>query len=1143
MALVPGDFNISIILDDNRLVIGHDKRLTFLFSNNSETDTIYNVGFTLNLPDGMSFVSSSAIPSTNIINENNNNIVTFTNVKDLYPQELNYEVTVDIKIDENFRSTNVPVPYNFSFSDISISASGDSKPRGNFDEGNTTVSSKSTTTVTSVRYMFNMVYSSSQLKGAGTSSETLDATSTFPITLQIINSTRDSSDVSLKISLANGIRYLGSWATSGTDSANFSNPEIYPVTSSQDHVNILLENKTLSPGSDTSVTFQAAIWDKYTENGVENSGELIQNGTSLLSSASLSGNNTSYSSNFDITALELKLVQTVENAITDVALLNEYTLSYSTSSYFSQKDVLFYFIIPDGMSYIEDSSTVNPTSISMVDNTTVLRWNMESLNGNVDDFIKLYTITDPSYMSGEDVYSTDTFTSFFNADYIPDESEEIYTYKTSQLLIAAPPIINTHVLGYYSNDFVKKDIDVATVGDYIHLEIVYDASSINAQQKDVILYDYPPLNIDTTGVQNIETSGDVPDGLSYFTAPNNGAMIPAGTLQGGTQFSISFYLPVVSESSDSNIYNLAKAVLKNTQEISYSTRDSATIFYGQPYLQIKSSFTQKECIKLNDTFTYNIKIQNTDNNPDTHVSDGFNIDFNSVIPSIYSIISKPIINTNSDITELLINDNNLSLTINKIPPEGFLNLSMDLQVNDTPIMKQNYVTRSSITNGTSQEDLNSYRYDSNRYPLSNNTARSGCGPTIEKTFTPSTVTFNEEHRSTIVVTYPQGVLGYNNKIKDSLVTSTDENLRNLTLNGSSASYASVTNNITVPIADKIDTTDGAVKFVIEYDNTIEPLEIPNYGVTIPTPVSIEWAVQELAPETLFESTSASLNIVIPGINTLLYQSNETKTIDYDIYPIYGEKGDSIIYRAVMTNVGKSTAYDVSFENTIPNNMTYISNNVDATYNESTRKLTANIPNIESGESAEILFTTTINNDSPYLIAENSVTSYYSENNDSDVYTSTSNTTTLYNTEKLIQFEKLQRNLTSGNQFTKSYIKSYPDQSIQYKVYVYNTQNTTLRNIRISDSFPDNFSFVSYNEFDKGEISVRDNLVDISIPSLAPLETAEIIYTVKLTEDTLQTLFSNSLISYSFKDSPNRMSLRSNTVYIKVAGLGKGFLSY
>lgn len=1149
MSLQSGDLKLSFIPNNvktNQLECVLGKTCTFKINlgNSSLTDPIYNLGVTLTLPNGATFVSSSIQPNTNIINNSFKNIISFVNITDLYPNQLNYTLDFTIEINETFRNTGQQVAYGSVLNGFTISAVGDSKPRGMYDQNNIQITSTTETFTTVLRYSAKISGPIKHLKGAGNipGPNTSDATSIFTISIELINSTRDSSNISFNLNLANGLRYIGTWECTGTDSLNFLNPIVYSVTESQDYVQIAINNETLSQGSDTIITFQVAIWDNLTYLGVENSGSLIINGQELINSITVTGNSTSFYWEYDIEALDLNLIETCSIQVTDVNVINEYTFYYEVTAYTSLYNVLLTYIIPDGMSYNLGSSSIQYTSFTInSDGTTTIQWNLGLLNASYSSSITLSTTTNSTYSTGNYVYSTDNLTDSLTIAAVDPITQNNISLNTYISLYVEAPSITTNVLGYFYSDLTQKTIDVAAVQDYVEFIIIYDATNLVAKQKNITLFDYPPLNISTANAVNINTTGDFPEGATYTLMPDNGASVQLGNLDGGTYLTISFYLPVTAEINNGMIYNLAKCSFINTNNIASSLRDNSIVYYGNPYLTVNNTISPSNCVSLNNEFFLEVVLNNLNVQQPTYTADAFNLQYTTTIPAAYTLIGTPVVTGTGQYGTLTVNNNILSLTVSELSPSDTITIQSNLQVSTLPIMGNEYPIVSSLTNGTSQASTTSYAYTDNYYPLSDTSPLTGCIPSITKVYNPSTVKLGDDYTITITVIFPKGCIAYNSKILDLLTSTDSSNITNVTLNGITSTYSISNNNIVVELNDILDTTSNSIEYILKYSNKTLTANASDYEDTLSTNSKVEWSNSLTSPESHSNSASADLNIVVPGIAILKKQQNITTQSVYDSNPLVCSGNDLINYKLDISNIGKSMAYNVIVTDTIPKSLRFKSVNIPtSTFNYSNKLLTVNLGSINPLENKELIIEAQVLDDNHILVASNNASASFKANSTlpNNYGEETSNSTIIYNNS--ISIKKLQRNLTNNEAFTSGDVRCFSGQSVQYQLIITNPYNIPLTNVMISDTFPNMLQFVSFNPFSFGTFTVTNNIVHVLIPSIAANTTINYIYTVKLNSDVLRRDSSNAIIIYNLANSLNSFTRKSNTTYLFSTGLGRGF---
>ncbi|MGL5411374.1 hypothetical protein [Cetobacterium sp.] len=1153
MPLSPTDLQISIApfnkFDSSIFcVVGYETTIKIKIKNLNPTDPIYNVGVKLTLPDGVSYVSSSLIEDSNVIDLSYNDVINFYSVTDLYPNSIDFELNVTIKADQHYRSNNTNVSYGHIFAGIGVSCRGDSRPRGDYTSGNTKITSISTFSMTALRYSSYIIAPLQVIKGAGTLGSD-NASDIYTITIQIQNTIVESSNISLALNLANGFRYIGAWSASGSNSSNFNSPVITNPTAINNFVSLSLTNKTLSAGGLVIITFQIAVWNKYTIDGIQNSGSIIPSDISLTSSINLTGNLTSFYNEFSIKVETFIVDYICENIYTDALMENDYVISYSVSSYTDIYDVSLTFNIPDGMSYKSDSSTLTPTTIIDLSTLTQVIWDITTISSNTDNTIRLSTITNDSYaLISPDtianyVYSTDFFTTELDFNYSVLDSGLTFSDESTHTIMCEPPILTTSIVNYLYADFTEKPFDVASVDDYVRIGISYDASFIEAKQ-NVTLFDFPPYNLDVSSVQNIVVTGDFPSGGGYFPIPDNGARIDIGELNSHSAFQIQFDLQVGHLDNDGYIYNLAKGSLINTENLTYALMDASAIAFGTPHLKIDQFTNSNQCINLNKSLIHYLTISNDSSLSKDFLTDAFNLSVVTTIPDIFTIDSITIAASNIDYSNFNSTNNIYTFTIDHLPPYSTLTVTGNLHVNTTPIMSKSYPIDSSTTNGTSQPSTSSFHFDTNEFPLTSELNLAGCSPTIYKTYLPNKVKLLEEFGIQLTVTFPVGCIAYNTKIKDSLTSTDSTNVNNILLNGQPASPSIATNNLILPIADTTNTASGTLTYTLTYNNTTTTIVPTNYSQTLNTTSSIDWAEFLYFPETYSSSYNSSLQVVVPGLNITKSQSNLTDSFIYDTHPIFGEINDLINYKLSITNVGKSPAYQVNIIDTLPHNLAYISNDSNGTFNLSTNKLIVTVPSIDVNETKDVIINTRLSHTPSTDGVSNTSYIGFKENDISSMrtLTSTSNSTFLYSSLGDV-LEKYQRNVSLNENFTQNTDRCSVNQIIEYKLVMTNSTNSNFTNFVVTDTFPDKFNFVDNDPFSGGTISINNNILTINIGSFPSNTSLILIYRVVLTSSTVSLESSSAVADFNFQDNINNFSFPSNILYLRLSEVGRGFLFY
>lgn len=1151
MAINPGDLSLLIVPNNQQsdileCVLGREMTFDILFSNLSLTDPLYNLSVTLSLPDGVTFISSSIPSSSNTINSSYKNIVSFIDLKDLYPQESNFKLTVTLSCNTKYRSTGKIIDFNTILSGLVVSATADTSPRGSLDSDNTSISTSAKTSFKVLRFSFSISYPPTYLKGAGfNSSSSEDIAKPFNISITLINNTIEESTVDLNINLGNGLRYVDNWESSGTDASTFSDPIlIYPYIG-QNYWNISFINEVLSKNSTTILSFEAAIWDKYTADGIENSSTTIAQNDSIVSSVSINNDDSSYSESFSIASLELLITKDSLSDITDVDSINTFNLLLEVSQYISVTNFTLTDILPDGLSYMENSSSLVPDSIAKnEDGTSTILWSLEELPSNFSTQITFNSLTQRNYIDGSFVAATDKLTNTASYSAINSITSTPLSGSASTTLTIASPIISKSIIGYYYSDLSEKKYNAAALGDYVRFELVYDATNLVAIQRNTILYDYPPLQmLLTTEPSDIVISGDYPEDASIEFVSNNGFMINLGNLSGGTYFTIQFNLQYNTLLPNNSASNLYKINIRDNENLSTSVRSSVAINFGSPYLRISNTVSNSSCIYLNRTLDFKLRIINSNKLMNNLVTDGFNISVRCIIPNIYSIISSIEVTGDGSYSNLLLSDNVITFFIDNIQPNGTIEVSTTLLVSTTPIMGVSYAISTSITNGTSQQDSNSYKYQYNEYPLSNKLSLTGCTPDITKDYSPSTVKLGDYYRTIISVTIPEGVLGYNNELIDTLISSNTSYIDNVILNDAPTKYILTDDTLKLPLPEVINSTSGEISYTLEYDNRITTVAPTNFEEILRKPSYFNWTTTPNGTRSDSISTFSSLNVLVPNLVLTKEQMNVTANGRYDTAPINADSFDTINYKLTITNTGKSTAYDISLVDILPPALRFLDSSYSYNFNRSTNTISYLIDSLDVGVSTSIIITSRLLNEASDEIASNSSSLRYKANTNLPDYYGMVDSNIVKILRDEVTIRTLQRNLTLDTEFTPSQIRAIQYQSIQYKTIITNGSDYIISNLVVNDYFPTQFNFVSFEKFNEGSLSVNNNVVTAKINSLSPNSSIEFTYTLFLPNESFTVSSSIAKLQYTYINGNNIYTETSNKLFVVSATIGKGFTIY
>ncbi|MGL4741621.1 MAG: hypothetical protein ACRC41_12565 [Sarcina sp.] len=1141
MPIQAGDFRLSASFLSSsayiEAVIGKTIQLTIKLSNYSSTDSLYNVGLTLNLPDGVSFVSSSLTPTTNIIDASFKNTVQFINIKDLYANEINYSVTVTLRADAFYRSNpTLAVPFYSVISGISFSARADTKPRGNFDSGNLEVTASYSNSFKTTKYSIYLIGPAKMTKGAGeTFGLPSSATSIFSYDLKIENNTRENSIVNLNVDLADGIRFIGNINFLGVDAATFTGPDmLYPSIGGNNYTSLSFNSLTLSANSSNEITFDAAIWNNLTFNGVENSGSQIMHNQLLTSSATISDTSYNFTAFADTLALSFWFEQILLNSNTDWYVTNDFTINFIVTAYEGINNLYFRDGLDDGLEFI--NSTVTPNSVTLnTDGTTELIWNVGNLASNSNGTLSFTTETKTTYITSIPVYSSDILESNLTANFINADLSETSSDLITKSLSIDIPSISKEIVSYHYADMSVKPFNYATVSDFIRFKITYDNSNILAPQKNVQLFEYPPYNMAITNVPSYNTNGDFPINSTPQIIPDNGFMFNFGNIETGS-FEIIFDLEVTDITNESFLNNLAKITIENSDNLVQSIRDIVPINFSTPNLALEQSITGPNCINASSEIIYTLKINNTLNNP----TDAFNLNLQTTIPSIFTINNIQIL-SNATYQAPLITNNIIDLFINKLPSTETLDVIITLNTNTEPTSYQNYYINSSMTRGTSQESIDSYLYQGSNLTISQ--TLTGCSPLLVSSYSNVTPRIDEIFSTQIDINIPIGLSLYNTNVSIELNSISNQYLSNIKLNGLTPSYVYNNNLLTISLPQNIYTTTEEANFQITFDDALTQLTNPSFtSETFTKNITLNWTTSD-SLSALSITTLNTLDVSIPKLTIEKLQRNHTKNIGFTQNNIQASLSDTILYKFVITNIGENTAYNLKLTDLLDSNLLFIaSHSGTGTYDYNTNTLTLNHIELQKNYYIELLIECKVIDDTNSLIAANNANLEYKTLSTSTSFYSNIQSNTVNILNPILTLTKLQRNKTLNTVFTTNSVTAVTTQEIQYKITITNNSTTTLTNVQINDFFPSSLSFITLDS-NNISLSLTSNQLIGTILNILPNETIEVLYTTKLDTASLNNYPSFTTLTYSTPDNANNLILPSNILYTKLSGLSKGFIIY
>lgn len=923
MAIVPSDFIISASPNPLRVVLGMNGTLNINFSNVNNVDRAYNLTLNMTLPDGVSFVSSTETPTSIIANMDGTISIEWLSIKDLAPNETDFSVGVTLKSDENFRNTLDPVPFDIPIDSIDISATVDTLPRGSDDPGNVKITKTESLDFIPLRYNLTKSSTGKIPKGAGLLSPVVDPAWPYEYSLKVMNNTREASEVSLIDELPNGVRYLDNLNVVGPDSS-LSNPTVTipsPGPGCQDFVTIDWGTVTLAIGSVYDITFDAAIWDNFTENCIENSGSRIPHMNPMENISTLDGLSGPVEANSITNAMDATINKSVASNQTDVGVINFYTLTYRINQYDNIEDFTITDIISDGQTYNSDASPITPDSITInPDGTTELIWNLGLLDTATSGTITFTTNVDSSFSGGNPVTADDTLSNEVEIDGINEITSTNTPDNSSAGIFILQPNIAKEILGYFYKDGTPKNIDVVAPGDIVRFKITYNATNLVASQVGIEVDEFAPINMGPLpAVGDVIFDGTLgPGPFNQQTVAPNGIRWLLGNLPGGSFWTATFDIPVKNEEFVGARNNLTKLSGQNTAGFSYSDRDQVEVEFGEPNIGFEKTVSgpNPNSIKAGETYTYSITISNPQN-LEGNVTDAFEIDLIDTIPDKLTYVpGSAVVSGTGTFNPPVITGQDVSMTINKLAPDESLTLSFDVIVDNDIVAGESLINNAILQRPYSQPDR-SYQFPGD--PFTDETILKSQGLGINKVIDPTFAKIGDVVTYIIEVTVPEGLTAFNVQLVDTFPDSTQDFINgSATLDGNPVTPLSVAGGVvTFNAIPFIDATSAAVTRTYSFDVRVtDASQVNPYFENQLNSATVNWDLDDQGTPAPPSNTSANLEVRVPFLVGNKTQRNVTKATGFTTAVVDYEVGDIIEYSIDISNQGRAPAFDIELTDTL-----------------------------------------------------------------------------------------------------------------------------------------------------------------------------------------------------------------------------------
>jgi len=219
------------------------------------------------------------------------------------------------------------------------------------------------------------------LKGAGLLDTTFLPAWIYKINIILKNSSDNSMLCSFSATLGNGIRYMKNLHISGPDSCISTKINVAEPNSliGNNNVIVFANNFLLSPDSENILCFDICLFDRYTENSIENSGEKIPHASSIFSNGHLIYGENVDSCNFISESCDYEVLVSCEDSKISYGDSTKFYIECRTGQYDMVRGLYVRSILDQGLEFIADSSNMEPRNVYSFDKRTVLKWDVGSL--------------------------------------------------------------------------------------------------------------------------------------------------------------------------------------------------------------------------------------------------------------------------------------------------------------------------------------------------------------------------------------------------------------------------------------------------------------------------------------------------------------------------------------------------------------------------------------------------------------------------------------------------------------------------------------------------------------------------------------------------------------------------------------------
>lgn len=262
------------------------------------------------------------------------------------------------------------------------------------------------------------------LKGAGLRESSFIPAWVYKIKIVINNCSEYFKICSLNSTFANGLRYLSNLKVEGPDSEIAQYIKVVEPNEKVGSNNLILfaNNFKLSPMSENILSFDLALYDKYTDNSLENSGSKIPHKSILnINTYLLSDGQISYDNIIsEVMDYEIKLRCDEEKM--SIGEETKLYIECKAGQYDLIRRAYLKSVLDSGFKYIIQSSNYEPAKLYSYDNRTILKWSFDVVNPSECKRIAFKIKLKNKYNDDSEIKVGDTLINSINSNGVNNSS-------------------------------------------------------------------------------------------------------------------------------------------------------------------------------------------------------------------------------------------------------------------------------------------------------------------------------------------------------------------------------------------------------------------------------------------------------------------------------------------------------------------------------------------------------------------------------------------------------------------------------------------------------------------------------------------------------------------------------------------------